>query len=180
MNYPHKKSRAGFTLIELLVVIAVVGLLSGIVFQSLQSARLKSQNATRLSDVDQIDKALQLYLTKTNASLPSTGGNWRCVGLTAGTCLDGATLRDPAATLNSALAGNISVIPTDPAIKTGYGTHYLYATVTASAFMYDGQQGAYIRWLAYNIGSNPCGRGRAFGLVGGTSYLQCSLFLGKD
>lgn len=177
MNYSQKKSRAGFTMIELLVVVAVVGMLSGIVFQSLQSARLKSQNATRLSDVDQIDKSLQLSLTKTNTLLPTSGSAWQCVGTTA-TCWDGGTSINPATNLNNALVGNISMTPKDPAIMTGYGAYYLYGFVTGSVYGYNGD-GAYLRWLAYNIGSNPCGRGRAYTTDYG-SYKQCSLFLGKN
>jgi len=175
MNYYNynKKSRGGFTLIELLVVIAVVGALSGVVLQSLQGARYKSQNATRLSDIDQIDKAIQLYLTKTNASLPSTAGLWRCVGLTTGTCWTAGYL--PATTLNAALAGNIAKIPKDPFISAGNGNYYLYNSNYAGTH----GTGSYLDWYSYNTGSRPCGRGYAFGApVGG--YQQCLLFVGKN
>ncbi|HAS85111.1 MAG TPA: hypothetical protein DCS23_03540 [Candidatus Yonathbacteria bacterium] len=174
MNYLHKKSRSGFTLIELLVVIAIVGVLSGIVLQSLQSARYKSQNATRLSDINQIDNALQLYLTKTNASLPSTAGSWRCVGLTTGTCWIAGYL--PATTLNTALAGNISKIPKDPAIATGNGNYYLYN----SAYAGTSGTGSYIDYFVNKIGSRPCGRGYAVGTGGNPTFQECLLFLGKN
>lgn len=175
MNYyNNKKSRGGFTLIELLVVIAVIGVLSGIVLQSLQGARYKSQNATRLSDIDQIDKAIQIYLTKTNASLPSTGVNvWQCVGLTSGTCWGG--LFSPATTLNAALAGNIAKIPKDPFISAGVGDYYLYNSIYAGTH----GTGSYLNWYSYNIGSKPCGRGYTFGGPTG-EYQQCLLFVGKN
>lgn len=51
----------GFTLIELLVVIAIIGLLSSIVIVNIESARKKSRDAKRLSDVASIQKALEIY-----------------------------------------------------------------------------------------------------------------------
>lgn len=177
MNYYNynKKSHGGFTLIELLVVIAVVSALSGVVLQSLQGARYKSQNATRLSDIDQIDKATQLYLTKTNASLPSTGGVWQCVGLTSGTCWGSPTAYSPATNLNAALAGNIAKIPKDPFIVAGNGNYYIYNSNYAGAH----GTGSYLAWYSYNTGSKPCGRGYETGApVGG--YQQCLIFIGKN
>lgn len=52
----------GFTLIELLVVIAIIGLLSSVVLASLNGARVRARDAQRLSDLRQIDNAIQLYI----------------------------------------------------------------------------------------------------------------------
>lgn len=62
--------RRGFTLIELLVVIAIIGILSSVVLASLNSARVKGREARRLSDIKQIQVALELY-NDANGSYPS-------------------------------------------------------------------------------------------------------------
>lgn len=57
-NEPRYK---GFTLIELLVVIAIISLLSSVVLASLNSARAKARDAKRLSDMHQMQVALEFY-----------------------------------------------------------------------------------------------------------------------
>ena len=52
----------GFTLIELLVVIAIIGLLSSIVFASLNVALAKARDARRMQDIHEINNAIQLYI----------------------------------------------------------------------------------------------------------------------
>lgn len=56
-----KNKEKGFTLIELLVVIAVIGILASVVLASLNSARGKARDARRLSDVRQLQTALEFY-----------------------------------------------------------------------------------------------------------------------
>lgn len=51
----------GFTLVELLVVIAIIGLLSTLAVVALGSARSKARDARRISDIKQIQTALELY-----------------------------------------------------------------------------------------------------------------------
>lgn len=55
------KTQKGFTLIELLVVIAIIGILSTLAVVSLNNAREKSRDAKRISDVKQVQTALELY-----------------------------------------------------------------------------------------------------------------------
>lgn len=59
--------KKGFTLIELLVVIAIIGILSSVVLASLNSARTKSRDAKRISDIKQLQLALELYFDSNNA-----------------------------------------------------------------------------------------------------------------
>ena len=61
-----KRTRSGFTLIELLVVIAIIGLLSTLAVVALNSARQRSRDAKRVSDIRQIQTALELGFSETN------------------------------------------------------------------------------------------------------------------
>ena len=55
------KQGQGFTLIELLVVIAIIGLLSTLSVVSLNNARSRARDARRVSDIKQMQTALELY-----------------------------------------------------------------------------------------------------------------------
>lgn len=70
-------NRKGFTLIELLVVIAIIGLLSSVVLASLNTARSRANDAKRLSDIRQVQRALELFATDNNGRYPDTGSVWR-------------------------------------------------------------------------------------------------------
>ena len=60
-------NKKGFTLIELLVVIAIIGLLSTLAIVALGGARSKARDARRLSDIKQIQTALDLYYADNNS-----------------------------------------------------------------------------------------------------------------
>lgn len=107
-----KQNLRGFTLIELLVVIAIIGILSSVVLASLNSARTKARDTRRVSDLKQIQVALELYYDAnskypTNLTALVGGGN-------------GASL---------------SVLPTDPrgvGNGTNEGNGYKYAINNAT------------------------------------------------
>lgn len=96
-----REGNKGFTLIELLVVIAIIGVLSSVVLASLNTARQKSRDAKRISDVKQLQLALEFYFDS-NGYYPDV------------TDLDSSTL---------VADGYIASIPHDPV----GGGDYLYA-----------------------------------------------------
>ncbi len=75
----HKK---GFTLIELLVVVAIMGMLAALAVVSLNNARQRARDARRVSDIKQIQTALELYFLD-NDTYPDGTSTW-----ISGTCLD--------------------------------------------------------------------------------------------
>lgn len=179
--------KRGFTLIELLLVISIMGVLSSIVLQSLKSSRDNAYNTTRLSNIDQIQKALELYLTKTEggAGLPSISGGYDCIGInTPLTCWASSQITTGTNTntnVNLALEGNISEIPKDPSIPLGTdGDYYLYIKTTNSgSTQFPSGPGAYIHWYSKSIGSTPCGRGYKIWGTDTRGYQRCGLFLGN-
>lgn len=101
-----RNNKKGFTLIELLVVIAIIGILSSVVLASLNSARQKSRDARRVTDIKQLQLALELYYDSNSSKYPAV--------------INGA---------NSPLVPNyIAVVPTDP-----NGGVYLYAGLGSGA-----------------------------------------------
>lgn len=56
----HRDTR-GFTLIELLVVIAIIGILAGIILVDTSTSRAKSRDSQRLSNMHDIQTALEEY-----------------------------------------------------------------------------------------------------------------------
>jgi len=66
--------KKGFTLVELLVVIAIIALLSTLSVVALNSARAKSRDARRQSDIKQIRTALELYYDANNQQYPAGSG----------------------------------------------------------------------------------------------------------
>jgi general secretion pathway protein G len=105
------KNNRGFTLIELLVVIAIIGILSSVVLASLNSARTKSRDAKRLSDIKQLQLALELAFDSGN-TYPTQ-----------------ATAAVPPVSLSS--DGWISSVPLDPQSPT---RNYLYQSADGSTY----------------------------------------------
>jgi prepilin-type N-terminal cleavage/methylation domain-containing protein len=74
----YSSTQRGFTLIELLVVIAIIALLSSLIMAAVNDAREKSRDTRRLSDMRQIQLALEMYYDDHN-EYPvhnSSNGDW--------------------------------------------------------------------------------------------------------
>ena len=59
-------NKKGFTLVELLVVITVIGLLAAFAIVSLNSARVRARDGRRVSEIKQVQTALELYFNEKN------------------------------------------------------------------------------------------------------------------
>lgn len=104
----HKK---GFTLIELLFVISIIGVLSGVILQSLKSAQSKARDDKRAGEIRNIKIALHDYFND-----PS-GGNG---------------VYPASASLTIALVPKyISMLPVDPLYPT-YDYQYVRGTIPDS------------------------------------------------
>jgi prepilin-type N-terminal cleavage/methylation domain-containing protein len=66
------KLNKGFTLIELLVVIAIIGILSGLIIVSMNSATKQANDARVQASLDQLRTAAQLYAINNNNVFSST------------------------------------------------------------------------------------------------------------
>lgn len=69
MKY-NKLQNKGFSLIELMVSIAIVAILTALIIVNIASSRAKARDAKRISDIAQIQLALEQYFTK-NGQYPN-------------------------------------------------------------------------------------------------------------
>lgn len=115
-------NKKGFTLIELLVVIAIIGLLSTLAVVALGSARQKARDSKRLSDLKQVQTALELYFTDNN-SYPIAAVAVE-LGTTGYTCLGSSGF-------SGSCTGTVymGLVPAEPSPASG---GYMYTGSTTS------------------------------------------------
>lgn len=70
----------GFTLIELLVVIAIIGVLSSVVLASLNTARGRARDTSRIAVMRQVENALAFYALSNGGVYPNANGGAGCGG----------------------------------------------------------------------------------------------------
>lgn len=146
------KKGGGFTLIELLVVIAIIGILASLALAALNSARVKSRDARRVADLNQIRIALELYFDANSSAYP-TDAQWPDV-------------LDPT---------YIAVVPKDPVGAAQYSYH---RCVTPSSKYHLGaslEDSTYAA-LSVDLDNTPCGAGETgdFANSAGNDSVKCN------
>lgn len=137
-------NKKGFTLIELLVVIAIIGLLSTLAVVALGNARVKARDSRRLSDLKQLQTALELYYTDQSA-YPAGSGT---LGAGSYACLNSAGWQ--AASCSSSYMG---MVPADPSSGS-----YVY-TSGSSTYTVNATLEGTMNGLSGNIRLTPSGIG---------------------
>ena len=102
------RKQKGFTLIELLVVIAIIGLLSTLAVVALNNARQKSRDAKRVSDIKQVQTALELYYNDENGYPTAVA--------------QAGTITGPTSAVTY-----MSIVPSNPSPSDGCPANYVYA-----------------------------------------------------
>lgn len=134
----------GLTLVELLVVVSIISLLSSVVLGALSTARQKAQDTRRLSDMHQMQIALDLYYDAFGRYPDSDGlghNGWDTTG--NGTFLE-------ALVTNKFLPANIL----DPATNTTYGNYKYFRYPPGDIFYSGGCFEAFYVLIIVNMGKN--------------------------
>lgn len=76
--------RRGFTLIEVLVVITIIGLLSTILYASFNDARVEAKNRAMLTELREVQLALELYKAQNGEYPPAASSGGSCSGTSGG------------------------------------------------------------------------------------------------
>ena len=108
------KGKQGFTLIEILIVVAIIAILASVVLVGLGPTQQAGRDARRLSDIRQVQNALELFYNKCGY-YPGT--------IAAGVCAvgsPGATWTAMGTMLTAAGLG-VSSVPGDPSSNRSYG-----------------------------------------------------------
>ncbi|MDD5165695.1 MAG: type II secretion system protein [Candidatus Pacebacteria bacterium] len=108
-SFFNNQSQRGFTLIELLIVISIIAILTGIIITSLTSSKIKSRDAQRVSDINQIQLALEQYFDRCG-QYPAVDGTIGGPDATA-SCVSGITFG----------TSYLTKIPKDPSTSVSYG-----------------------------------------------------------
>lgn len=114
-------NRKGFTLIEILIVVAIIAILASVVLVGLGPTQQSGRDARRLSDIHEVQNALELYYNKCGY-YPGTAQAASPCGAFATAGANGAGYTGMVAAIEGSAIG-VSQMPDDPTA----GKHYLYA-----------------------------------------------------
>ncbi len=118
--------KTGFTLIELMVVVLIIMLLASVVIVSLSVSRRSSRDAKRISDINIVSSALQLYYAD-NHSYPNPFA-WNATSFNSIAGSSSATLLNPTHYLDAPISIN-------PYPDSNYATNaYFYQSVDGSVY----------------------------------------------
>jgi prepilin-type N-terminal cleavage/methylation domain-containing protein len=118
--------KRGFTFIELLVVIAIIGILTAIVTSNFATSKSKARDAKRVSDIAQIQLALEMVFDKCNA-YPQGISKTSAIPLDP---VSGTFCRKLGSNSNYVLGDFISVVPQESPTQL-----YTYAKNTTAPFV---------------------------------------------
>lgn len=107
------KSKKAFTLPELLVIVAVIGIISGVVFVWIQGTRAKARDAERISNVNTLREALQLYYMDHKEYPRDNPQLWCCMELNS--------IPEGCPNLKSSLGPYLTKIPQDTLFTNAFG-----------------------------------------------------------
>ena len=138
-------NKKGFTLIELLVVIAIIGLLSTLAVVALGSAREKARDSKRLSDLKQVQTALELHYTD-NSAYP-TAASSTVIGAGSYACLNASGF---AAT--GCATPYMGIVPADP----GSG-NYTYVSADGTTYTISATLEGTVSGLSGTVNATPSG-----------------------
>lgn len=154
----NNKFLKGFTLIELLVVIAIIAILAGLVIIRISEANKNARDSKRLADVDQIQKALEMYKIK-NGQYPGNTDN-DCSGWDTG--FNGGQGSGDQFIQPLITSGEMSQVPGDPT-STGNCAGYRYYRYSAGTSGCNASSGAFyvlgIADLETSSGVHPSSKG---------------------
>ena len=115
-------TRKGFTLIEILIVVAIIAILASIVLVGLGPTQQSGRDARRLSDIRQVQNALELFYNKCGY-YPGT--------ITSGACsLTEPTTWTGMGTMLAAAGLGLGSLPGDPSSNRSYGYAYAAGNTT--------------------------------------------------
>lgn len=140
----HRIGRQGFTIVEILIVVVVIAILASVSVSAYSGVQQRSRDSRRVSDMNAIVKALEMYKVQTGSypatSTTNTIVSWEVSSINPDQFLSALKT-----------SGVVTTIPVDP---TNNGT-------TTKSFLY--------RYYRYAAGTNGCdpARGAYYVLVVG-------------